>query len=200
MSEFVYSPQGAVTASQTSSLSHDFLVADTVPVYTQSRSPIAAFVNPNTPNNFPEALAITVDPNTQGPVLTHLTRSAGNQGEPAWVSNSFGVAAQEVAAGTALLAFSPQVYGFYHDGTSLYSMQLNGTTWSGTTQLGAAITGLKIAYSQNGILVLYGQAVSGNLVLCWQEGNGPFNYTEMTNAPVSSDVQVTLQDGDTGPR
>src|ERR1041385_3037714 len=184
MTEFTYSPQGAITASQTSSLSRDVLVANTVPIF-PSVSPIAAFVNPNTSNNFIEALAITVDANGN-PSLTHLTRSAGNQGELAWISNPLGAAAQEVAAGTAFRKFAPQAYGFYHDGTSVYSIQLNGTTWGSPIPLGSANSGLKVAYSKAGVLVLYGQAASGNLVICWQSG-GSYQYTEWTNLPVSTD-------------
>jgi hypothetical protein len=199
MPEFAYSPQGTVTASQTSSLSRDVLVATTVTIDSNSRSPIAAFVNPNTPNTFPEALAIALDTNGN-PFLTHLTRSTGGQGELPWISNPLGITSvSEVAAGTALLSFNPQPYGFYHDGSNLYYLQLNGTTWSPPAPIGAAITGLRVAYSPNGVLVLYGQAASGNLVICWQTGNGPFTSTEWTNLPVSSDVQVTLQDSSSGP-
>jgi hypothetical protein len=207
MSEFAYTPQGAVTAANpSSSLSRDVLVAANVPIYPESISPIAAFVNPNTANpnttnQFIEALAVTADLNTKSPVLAHLTRSAGNQGELTWVSNSLGVAALEVAAGTALIPLgAAQPYGFFHDGINLYWVQLNGTAWSAPTQFtpGEPIKGLKVAYSSaSGSLILYGQAASGNLALCWQDGNAQYNYME-TNVAVSSDVQVTVQDGDSG--
>ena len=59
MSEFPYVPSGPFTTRSTSSLSHDTITADTIPVYNGSPTPLGAFINPGT--GFNEALVITVD-------------------------------------------------------------------------------------------------------------------------------------------
>ena len=198
---YPYTPSGSFTTSITSNLSHDTITAATIPVYNASLNPLAAFVNPNT--GFTEALVVSVDSN-DNPVVAHITRSASSPS--GWtLSDPIAPNALEVAAGTAYSgmqggpAGTNQVYGFYHDGTSLYGMQLNVDTWSTPAALGDAITGLKVAYSPGGVMVLYAQGSDGSLVTYWQQGGWgtPF-VAQDWNLPVSSDVQLILNDGTTG--
>jgi hypothetical protein len=190
-----YSPSGPFTLATTSSLSHDTITANTIPVFNGSVTPLAAFVNPNTA--FTEALVVTVDSN-DNPVLAHITRSASSPS--GWTSSSLGVTALEVAAGMAFAGWggagSSQVYGFYHDGTNLFGLQLNSdNTWSSVgASLGSAITGLKVAYALSGVMVLYGRGSDGTLVTYSQSAPGQPLTATPWGVPVSGDVQLILSD------
>ncbi|MFG2292308.1 hypothetical protein [Streptomyces sp. NPDC048603] len=178
-------PATPLQVNVTQELSHDVIMAATIPVDTTSETPVAVFDNPaggGVPGNTrPEALAV-VPVQDAPPQFAHIAPDTSADG--GWTKRTpfGGTEAVEVAAGTAYPGSSQSaVYAFLSDGTTLRTslLQSDGVTWSTPQPVGdRAVTGLRAAYSPAGRLVLYGADPDGNLVTCYQQAvGGPFTMT-----------------------
>jgi len=110
-----YSPALPITASVSSVLSQDVLTTNTIPVDTESPSPVGPFVNPNSGGSGVaqvEALGLVTPSGAAGPLLSHIARNTNSPS--GWVVTSLlgGITASEVMVGTQL---GGQIIGFYID-------------------------------------------------------------------------------------
>lgn len=196
-------PATPLQVNVTQVLSHDVIVAATIPVDTTGPTPVAVFDNPasgGVPGNTqPEALAV-VSVENSSPQFAHIAPDTAADG--GWTKRTpfDGLDAAEVAAGTAYPGSSQcAVFGFLSDGTTLQTSQLqpDGLTWSAPQPVGdRAVSHLHTAYSPAGRLVLYGADPDGNLATCYQETVGSAFTMTVCSMPggLAGDFQLVLTD------
>jgi len=158
------------TATYTTVLSQDVVMTATIPVDSTSPAPVGPFTNPSAGGRAGAAAAEALV--VSGGRLCHAARQWTSDGGWTLATPVSGAMAREVAAGTAYAGTAQAaVYGLYQDDSQLQVIQLNGdgVTWSGPSTVAAALhTNLRSAYSPAGKLGVYGQDVSGNLVIAHQ--------------------------------
>jgi len=182
-----YSPVFPLTAIVSSSMSQDVLTTAKVVVDSLSASPVGVFVNPNAGgiqgNAQPEALAVVSMSQNGAPVkqLCHVGRNysadAGWHATPLFGGREI----LEVAAGAAFASSSAAaIYGFFTDSSGVYSTSLQpDNTWTAPATISTTpASNLSVAYSPDGLLVLYGSTPQGDLFTAFQPTvGGPFTAT-----------------------
>ena len=193
-----YTPATPFQASWKSIMSQDVITTASIPVDSTSSSPVAVFINPV--NSQTEALVISNVANA-GNQLCHVARNLATDG--GWTLNPLfgGQPATEVAAGTAYPGSSSSaIYGFFQNdsGLSFTQLQADGSTWAASQSiLSDAASNLRVAYSPDGRLVLYGNKGNGDLITAYQEQiGGPFVGTvcAMNGGLSQGDFQLCMTD------
>ena len=183
-----------------STMSQDVVATAEIPVLSTSAAPVAVFKNPNAAgvagNGQLEALCIAnLESDGQStPQLCHVARDRSSAGGWKLVPLFGGRAASETAAGTAFPASSqPAIHGFFQDASGTYASQLqsDGLSWAPPALIqSAAVSHLRVAYTPDGLLVLYGNTEQGDLFTAYQtQVGGPF-------VSVMCDMQGGLLSGD----
>jgi len=177
-------------------MSQDVITTASIPVDSTSASPVGVFNNPV--NSQTEALVVS-NVGDGGNQICHVARNQATDG--GWTLNPLfgGQAASLVAAGTAYPGSSSSaVYGFFQDQSGINSTQLqaDGATWSAPESITSEVsTGLSVAYSPNGRLVLYGNTSKGDLITAYQQQvGGPFVSTvsSMNGGLSGGDFQLCM--------
>ncbi|HYH07908.1 MAG TPA: hypothetical protein VEK11_12695 [Thermoanaerobaculia bacterium] len=198
-----YTSTGSVRAVWKGVLSQDVITTTTIPVDSLSPSPVAVFTNPASGgvrgNAAAEALAIV---NTgRGRQLCHVARDA--DADAGWRATPLfgGQAAEQVAAGVAYAGTSEAaVCGFFALDNQLYftSLGADGALWAQPKAAGSsAARRLRVAYSPQGRLVVYGATAAGNLMTAYQpQVGGAFVTSEcaVDGALSGGDFQLCLTD------
>ena len=199
-------PQPALPLQLTwsSVLSQDVVSTDTIPVDSESPSPVGPFPNPNSMgvagNVVMEALVIAQPAGQPAPVLCHVARNTAT--DAGWVLNPLfgGVTADLVAAGTAFAGTSAAaVYALYQDsnGLNFIQLQADGVTWSQPRIAAtAAAAALQVAYSPAGAMIVYGPTAGGDLLTIYQaQIGGPFtgSVTSMQGGLAAGGCQLSMQ-------
>ncbi|HQR33060.1 MAG TPA: hypothetical protein PLK30_09995 [Blastocatellia bacterium] len=191
-----FTPTTPLQLTWTTVMSQDLITTATIPVDAVSPRPVAVFTNPASTlavQARTEALVVA-NPSLgsgAGSQLCHVARNSNTDAGWSLVPLFGGRAAKEVAAGTAYPGSNfSSVYGHFTDESGLYFTQLgsDGATWSEPQQTSQeSVSNLRVAYSPNGLLVIYGNTAAGDLFTAYQQQiGGPFVGT------------VTAMDGNLG--
>ena len=176
-----FTPATPLQLTWTSVMSQDLITTATIPVDATSPRPVAVFTNPASTladQARTEALVVT-NPSQGGGTgsqLCHVARNSNTDAGWSLVPLFGGRTAKEVAAGTSYPGseFS-SVYGHFTDENGVYFTQLgsDGATWSEPQQTSQeSVVNLRVAYSPNGLLVLYGNTAAGDLFTAYQSQIG----------------------------
>jgi len=184
-------------------LSQDVIMTSTIPVASTSPAPVAVFTNPATGGitGNPQVEALAIVDHGDGKQLCHVARDQATDGGWRVIPLFGGRSAEQVAAGVAYSGF-PQsaVYGLFTDGGTLFSTSLgaDGATWTAPVSISdEAPNNLRVAYSPDGRIVIYGANAKGDLVTAYQpKVGGPFSTTvcSVQGALGGGDFQLCMTD------
>jgi hypothetical protein len=182
-----YSPAKPYAATCHANMSQDVITTKLIVVDSISTTPVATFQKAG--GNHVEALVVA-SPGQGGRTVCHVMKDLSS--DAGWRVLPLAGASDptEVAAGVA----NSTVYGFFLNQTGLHSLKTDGTTWTNPQSIklpeGVVCSNIRVAYSQFGRLILYGQTAQGDLVTAVQKvANGEFESSVCA-------MDATLANGD----
>jgi len=176
-----YTPATPLQLTWTTVMSQDLITTATIPVDANSPRPVAVFTNlASTLAAHARTEALVVANPSQGggtgSQLCHVARNSNTDAGWSLVPLFGGRTAKEVAAGVSYPGSSfSSVYGHFTDENGAYITQLgsDGATWSEPQQTSQEpVYNLRVAYSPNGLLVVYGNTPAGDLFTAYQSQIG----------------------------